>query len=91
MNHGDPISKLALLRALEMLDSLHPSEVYCSIKEQDDLPDSEWTLRYGYDCGDETGRLLTDKQLRLIILKALAYDDLVKTVEEEVEKLLNRQ
>lgn len=82
MNHGDPIDKLTLLKALEMIDTLHPSEPYCSCDEQNDLPNSAWTLRYGFDCGDETGRILTDKQLRLIILKALAYDEVIQKLEE---------
>ena len=77
MNQSDKISKETVLGALEHIDLRHPSEFYVSQEDQIDQPDAAWTLRYSYDSGNVTGRLLSDKELRLVLLKALAYDDLV--------------
>lgn len=81
MDQQDKVDKMTLLRALEMIDTCHPSEFYVTQREQWDAPNSKWNLRYSFDGGNTDGRLLTDKQLRLVLLKALAYDDLIKTME----------
>ena len=45
---------------------------------QDDAPGAGWTLRYSHDGGDVEGRICTNEELRTILLKALAYDELMK-------------
>jgi hypothetical protein len=65
------------LKAIEMLDGLHPSEFYVGHKEQHDAPGARWTLRYRYDGGNVEGRMFTNDELRTILLKALAYDALM--------------
>lgn len=77
MNRLDRLDKVTLLKALELIDTLHPSEFCVSTQPQTDQPEATWTIRYAYDAGDSTGRLLSDQELRLVLLKALAYDDLV--------------
>lgn len=83
---GDPMGKLELLKAIEMIDARHPSEFCVSQSEQWDQPNSSWTVRYAYDTGNVSGRLISDRQLRLVLLKALAYDDLMSGILHPEEK-----
>lgn len=62
----------------ELLDTIDPSGLYLTQEEQWDAPDAAWTLRYRYDDGNANRRILTDKELRTILIKALAYDELMK-------------
>ena len=72
------LPKMLYLKAIELLDGLHPSEFYVSQEEQRDASAAEWTLRYRYEGGDVDGRLFTNDELRTILLKALAYDEIMK-------------
>tara|TARA_Y100000815_G_scaffold73848_1_gene62523 strand:+ start:284 stop:550 length:267 start_codon:yes stop_codon:yes gene_type:complete len=74
------VTKLQILDMIKEVDIRHPSEFYVSQQVQVDCDESTWTLRVDFDGPDSYGRVMTSMQLRAVLLKALAYEDLMDII-----------
>lgn len=78
------LPKMMYLRALETIDTCRPSQFFIWLGDDDEPQQEGWGVTEGDSWAvcirdDENEfRLVTAQELRTVLLKALAYDELMK-------------